>query len=140
MLIDANILLYCVDRNDPRQEQAATFMQGALNGSTRVAFPWQSITAFLRISTSPRASASPLDAAQAWGFVDAWLATAPAWIPPATQQTAGILGELLSSTVITGNLVSDAALAAIAIEHGIPVVTNDSDFHRFPVQVMNPFA
>jgi predicted nucleic acid-binding protein len=47
---------------------------------------------------------------------------------------------MLSTTEVTGNLISDAALAAIAIEHGIPIVTNDTDFHRFPVQVIDPFA
>ena len=49
-------------------------------------------------------------------------------------------GDPRNESAVTGNLVTDAALAAIAIEHGIPVVTNDSDFHRFPVTVVNPFA
>jgi len=63
----------------------------------------------------------------------------PAWIPAPTAATASILSDLLRSSGATGNLVSGAALAAIAIEHSIPVITNDSDFHRFPVTIVNPF-
>jgi len=140
VLIDANILLYCVDASHPRQPRAAAFMEEVLNSPIRVAFPWQSITAFVRISTSPRASHSPLTGAQAWNYVDVWLNSAPAWIPPTSADTARIFGDMLSTTEVTGNLISDAALAAIAIEHGIPIVTNDTDFRRFPVQVIDPFA
>lgn len=140
MLLDANVLLYAIDSSDPRHETAKTFLEDALNGSVRVAIPWQTITAFLRISTNPRAYAEPLSPAHAWQFIADCLNAAPAWIPPQTKPTADILGDLLTAISATGNLVSDAALAAIALEHAIPVVTNDSDFHRFPVTVLNPFA
>lgn len=140
MLLDANVLLYAIDSSDQRHETAKAFLEDALNGSVRVAIPWQTITAFLRISTNPRAYAEPLTCATAWQFIDDCLNSSPAWIPPQTNATATILGDLLSDAVVTGNLVTDAALAAIAMEHAIPVVTNDSDFHRFPVTVVNPFA
>lgn len=140
MLLDANVLLYAIDSTDPRHETATNFLGDALNGSVRVAIPWQTITAFVRISTNPRAYAEPLNPASAWQFISDCLNAAPAWIPPQSGATADILGDLLNDTVVTGNLVTDAALASIAIEHAIPVVTNDSDFHRFPVTVMNPFA
>ena len=140
MLLDANVLLYANDAGDPRNETAANFLEEVLNGSVRVAIPWQTITAFVRISTNPRAYAEPMNSASAWRFIADCLNSAPAWIPPQSGSTADILGDLLNNTAVTGNLVADAALAAIAIEHGIPVVTNDSDFHRFPVTVMNPFA
>lgn len=140
MLLDANVLLYAVDSTDPRNATAVEFLETTLNGTSRVAFPWQSITAFVRISTHARAVVHPLTADQAAGHIDAWLGTPPAWIPAPTSATTSILTDLLRSSHTTGNLVSDAALAAIAIEHSIPVVTNDSDFHRFPVTVVNPFA
>lgn len=140
MLLDANVLLYANDSGDPRNETAANFLEEVLNGSVRVAIPWQTITAFVRISTNPRAYAEPLNSASAWQFISDCLNSAPAWIPPQSGATANILGDLLNDTAVTGNLVTDAALAAIAIEHAIPIVTNDSDFHRFPVTVMNPFA
>jgi len=139
MLLDANVLLYAVDATDARHATAVEFLESALNGTSRVAFPWQSITAFIRISTHPRVALHPLSAEQAAGHIDAWLSTRPAWIPAPTAATASILSDLLRSSGATGNLVSDAALAAIAIEHSIPVITNDSDFHRFPVTIVNPF-
>lgn len=140
MLLDANVLLYAIDSTDPRHKTATNFLEDALNGSVRVAIPWQTITAFVRISTNPRAYAEPLSSAHAWQFIADCLNAAPAWIPPQTKATATILGDLLAGISTTGNLVSDAALAAVAMEHAIPVVTNDSDFHRFPVTVVNPFA
>lgn len=140
MLLDANVLLYAMDTSDQRHERAKVFLEETLNGSVRVAIPWQVITAFLRISTNARAYAEPLNARAAWQFIRDCVDAAPAWIPPQTEDTTLILGELITDTSVAGNLVSDAALAAIAIEHGIPVVTNDTDFHRFPVQVINPFT
>jgi toxin-antitoxin system PIN domain toxin len=140
MLLDANVLLYAIDSSDPRHETAKAFLEDALNGSVRVAIPWQTITAFLRISTNPRAYAEPLSPATTWQFIDDCMNAAPAWIPPQTKPTADILGHLLAGISTTRHLVSDAALAAVAMEHAIPAVTNDSDFHRFSVTVVNPFA
>jgi len=140
VLLDANVLLYAMDTSDQRHERAKVFLEDTLNGSIRVAIPWQVITAFLRISTNARVYAEPLDAHTAWQFIWDCVGSSPAWIPPQTEDTALILGELITDASVAGNLVSDAALAAIAIKHGIPVVTNDTDFHRFPVQVINPFS
>lgn len=139
MLLDANILLYAIDSTDKRNEIAKSFLEDSLNGSVRVAIPWQTVTAFLRISTNPRAYFNPLDSQAAWRFISDCLNSTPAWIPPQSNATAAILGELLTDSAVTGNLISDAALAAIAIEQAIPIVTHDSDFHRFPVTVVDPF-
>ena len=140
MLIDANILIYAVDSDSTHHRPAAAFMEEVLNGNRRVALPWQSITAFLRIATHPRASQHPLTGQEAWGHVDAWLAAAPTWVPEQSIRTAAILGNFIEATGATGNLIPDAALAALAAEHGLTVVTNDSDFERFPVATLNPFG
>jgi predicted nucleic acid-binding protein len=55
MLVDANLLLYAVDSSSAFHRAACTWLESALNGAPRVALPWQSLTAFLRISTNPRA-------------------------------------------------------------------------------------
>lgn len=141
MLIDANILLYAVDATSPYNDRAAEWLEAALNGSRRVALPWQTIGAFLRISTHPRVSTSPLPADVAWAYVDAWLGARPTWIPPTGPATASILGQLLASTPVTGNLITDAQLAALALEHGLTVITADTDFARFDrVRWENPVA
>jgi len=131
MLLDANLLLYAVDRTSPHHELAGTWLVEVLNGNRRVGLPWQTIGAFLRISTHPRVTTSPLDGSTAWSHVADWLAAEPVWIPPATERTAAVYEQLLDHTPVTGNLVPDAQLAALAIEHGVTLCSADSDFARF---------
>jgi toxin-antitoxin system PIN domain toxin len=141
MLVDANLLLYAVDDSSKAHEAAAGWLERALNGDRRVGLPWQTIGAFLRISTHPRIMGQPLSATEAWTYVDAWLAAGPSWIPPESERTAAILGRLVINTPATGNLVTDALLGALAIEHGLVVQTADTDFGRFAdVRWNNPIA
>ena len=132
MLLDANILLYAVDSTSHCHRAAADWLTEVLNGDRRVALPWQTIGAFLRISTHPRAASEPLSASDAWAFVEAWLEAPPTWIPPATERTASVLAWLVSRVPVTGNLIPDAQLAALAIEHGLVLYSTDTDFARFP--------
>ena len=132
MIVDANILLYAVDETSPFHKPSRNWLEGALNGPSRVGLPWASLTAFLLISTHPRVSAHPLTAEQAWGYVTDWLDAGPAWIPAPTPGHAEVLRGLLVAGDVRGNLVTDAHLAALAIEHGIGVCSADSDFARFP--------
>lgn len=139
MLLDANLLLYAVHRGAARHEQAAAWLTEQLNGPRRVGLPWQSLHAFLRIATHPRAFAKPLDGATAWSRVSDWLAAPAAWIPAPGPDYARILGELVDTHDVRGNLVPDAALAALAIEHGIALASTDTDFARFrELQWENP--
>lgn len=131
MLLDANLLIYAVDRRAEQHQHAAAWLTDQLNGPRRVGLPWQSLNAFLRIVTHPRASNRPLDARTAWRQVAAWLEAPVAWIPNPGPDYPRILGELITSYDLRGNLVPDAALAALAIEHGVPVVSADTDFARF---------
>ena len=80
----------------------------------------------------PRVTRTPLTGSQAWTVVDNWLSADPVWIPPATERTARVYARLNSRTSITANLVPDAQLAALAVEHGLTVYSADSDFARFP--------
>lgn len=131
MLVDANILLYAVDERSRFHDVARQWLEGALNGSRRVAIPWVSLTAFVRISTHARAMDEPLDPAAAWALVDAWLDADPVWIPQPGTGHREILGRLIQELDLRGNLVSDAVLAALCIEHGLEIVSADSDFARF---------
>ena len=132
MIVDANVLLYGVDDSSPFHRAAAHWLEAALNGAARVGFPWPTLLAFQRISTHPRASAHPLTPAEAWGFVTEWLAADQAWIPQPGLRHADILQELIIGQDLRGNLVSDAHLAALAIENGVGVCSFDTDFARFP--------
>ena len=141
MLLDANLLLYAVDSSSRFHPAASEWLERVLNGSVAVGIPWQTIGAFVRISTHPRVSERPLSGAEALSHVDAWLAAPPSWIPPATEATARVYSELNRQVPITGNLVTDAQLAALAIENGVELISNDGDFARFPgLRWTNPLA
>lgn len=139
MLVDASILLFAVDGTSRFHAAAASWLTEQLNGPRRVGLPWQSLGAFLRISTHPRASERPLSPAAAWSHVEDWLNSEAAWTPVATERHAGVLGSLIEAYDLRGNLISDAELAALAIEHGLVVCSADTDFARFTeVEWRNP--
>jgi uncharacterized protein len=139
MLLDANLLLYAVHKRAEQHEQASAWLTEQLNGPRRVGFPWQSITAFLRISTHPRAFQRPLDPVTAWERVTDWLSTPVSWVPKPGREYGRIFGELITAYEPGGNLIPDAALAALAIEHGVALVSSDTDFARFrELQWENP--
>jgi toxin-antitoxin system PIN domain toxin len=141
VLLDANVLLYATDESSPRHAAAAEWMAGAFEGDRRIAIPWQTIGAFLRIATHPRVFTRPLQAEQALDVMDGWLAAPHVWVPAASATTVRILQGLIRSHHLGGNAVPDAQLAAIAIEHGIPLVSADSDFARFAdVDWINPVS
>ncbi len=131
MLVDANLLLYAVDERSPFHERSLRWLTDALNGARRVGLPWTSLVAFMRISTNLRATDRPLPVPEAVGFVRDWLAADVVWSPAPGPRHDEIFLDLLEAGQMSGNLVSDAHLAAIAIEHGLVLVSNDSDFSRF---------
>lgn len=141
ILVDANLLLYARDSRSDQHVPAREWLTDQLNGEARVGLPWASLTAFVRIATHPRVYENPLTADQAWGQVEEWLAAAPAWVPLPTERHADVLGELVRRHDIRGNLVPDAALAALAVEHGLELCSADTDFARFrEVNWRNPLA
>jgi hypothetical protein len=131
MLVDANILLFAVDEASPFHTAAAGWLADRLNGPRRVGLAWQTLGAFLRISTHPRAAEHPLSPDEAWSYVEEWLAAEVVWVPGPTERHAGVLGSLVAAYQLRGNLVSDAQLAALAIEHGLTLCSADTDFARF---------
>jgi len=131
VIVDANILLYAADKSSDFHGPAKGWLEDALNGPARVGLPWPTLTAFLRISTHPRAARNPLTAREAWDFITDWLDAGPAWIPQPGPWHAEVLRRLTVDGSLHGNLVSDAHLAALALEHGVGVCSADSDFARF---------
>lgn len=141
MIVDANVLLYAVDPQSAFHKPARDWLERALNGPLRIGFPWVSLLAFQLIATHPRASANPLSPEAAWTFIADWLEDEPSWIPVPTDRHGDILRRLILEGDLRGNLVTDAHIAALAIEYGVGVCSTDSDFARFPaVTWTNPAA
>jgi uncharacterized protein len=141
VLVDANILLYALDRRSPFHAPAKGWLETQLNGRRRVGFAWDSLVAFLRISTNPRLSERPLTSSEAIRLVEGWLAAPPAWIPQPTEDHLAVLASLIETHQLTSDLMPDAHLAALAIEHGLVVISADTDFARFgEIRWENPLS
>jgi len=141
ILVDANLLLYAKLASFPEHENANRWLDGKLNGSDRVALPWESLLAFLRLSTNTRMFPRPLSTAVAWQQVRSWLSLDTTWCPSSTAEHELVLDILLAPGGITPKLVMDAHLAALAIEHGLVLCSADGDFGRFAqLRWHNPIA
>jgi toxin-antitoxin system PIN domain toxin len=141
ILVDANLLLYAYVTDFPQHPAAQTWLDEQLNGTTPVGLPWPTLLAFVRLVSNPRVFQRPAPLADAWQQVESWLDCPPAWIPLPTDRHRGILGPLLTSVGGRANLVPDAHLAALAIEHGLLLCSTDGDFARFSnLRWQNPIA
>jgi toxin-antitoxin system PIN domain toxin len=140
-LIDVNILVYAHMKVSPYHERAREWLDGQLNRSVGVGMPWLSLLGFLRISTNKHAFIEPQTVPNAVMQMKDWLAQDGVWIPETTQRHVALLEETLSAAGSGGNAVSDAHLAALAIDHGLTLCSNDGDFSRFKnLRWINPLA
>jgi uncharacterized protein len=141
ILLDANLLVYAATSTLPQHEQARTWFDSRLNGTAPVGLPWPSLSAFIRLVSNPRVFERPRSIPDAWAQVEAWLGCAPVWVPQPTERHPEVLGVLLRASVQRSNLVADAHLAALAIEHGLTLCSTDGDFARFgSLRWENPLA
>jgi toxin-antitoxin system PIN domain toxin len=131
-IVDANVLLYAVNTAEPRHEQARTWLDGALVDREPVGFAWVVVLAFLRLSTRIGLFPRPLAVPTALATVRSWTEQPAAISVDPTARHLDVLAGLLTAAGTGGNLVTDAHLAALAIEHDATVVSYDSDFGRFP--------
>jgi toxin-antitoxin system PIN domain toxin len=139
ILVDANLLVYAYNQAAPEHAAASRWFEETMNGSERVGLPLSSVVAFVRLMSNPLVVARPIAPAAAWRTVQSWLQRDNVWIAQAGTSFPEILAELLEDTGMTSNLVSDAHLGALAIEHGAIVHSTDADFSRFKnVRWKNP--
>ena len=128
---DVNVLVYAVNRDAPQCSTAARWLEDAFADPAGIAFTWHALAGFLRLSTERRIVSSALSLDTALDVGNEWLSHPRARIIGPTDRHAPVLARLLIGAGRGGNLVSDAHLAAIAIEHGAVLGTFDRDFERF---------
>lgn len=132
-LVDANILVYSADAASDHHEAARDWLDECTAGVPRsVGLPWPSLLAFYRLVTNPRIYSPPATAADAWERIEEWLSRPAAWIPVPGPRHREVLGHIVRECRPSANLVPDAHVAALALEHGLTVVSTDTDFARFP--------
>jgi toxin-antitoxin system PIN domain toxin len=130
-LLDVNLLIYAVDEGSAHFDDAHPWVEAALGGRETVAIPWVVLLAFLRLTTKPQVMTAPFNVEESLDVIDGWLARPNTVVVHPTERHAAVLRELLAPLGTAGNLVTDAHLAALAIEHGAELNSCDADFSRF---------
>ena len=132
IMADANLLLYAYNPSSTRHAKARRWLEKTLSGTEPLGLAWATVLAFVRIGTNPRAFPSPLTIAEAVHIVSDWFDQPNVKIIEPTEHHWTTLAPLLTQSQIKGPLVTDAHLAAIALEHGAILCSSDGDFSRFP--------
>jgi len=140
-LCDANLLLYAYNADSSNHAIAKSWLENVLSGPSLLCLSWQTITAFIRISTNYRAFPHPLSVSEAVRIVSSWLSSPHCRVLAETEEHWEILEGLLAKGKVVGPLLMDAHLAALAIEHGATLATTDRDFARFSgLRTVNPIG
>ena len=138
-LLDANILLYAYDSDSVHHAICRSWLEAALNSEEIVGLPWQTVLAFICISTNSRATKKPLDSAEACKIVGSWLENENVSVIEAGERFWEHLKNQILEAQVTGPLATDAALAALALEHGATLCSADRGFRRFRgLKLMDP--
>jgi uncharacterized protein len=141
ILVDANLLLYAEDSLSEHHETARNWWDTQLSGSEAVALCWPVLTAFIRIGTNVRLHKRPLTLKEAIERVQSWIDQPCVRIIQASEQHWELFQKMLRVGNATANLVSDARLAALAVEHNCVLHSTDTDFARFRgLKWKNPIA
>ena len=130
-LVDLNVLLYAVNASDPKHEASRRWLDAALSGGTAVGFAWVVLVGFLRLSTKVSLFPHPLSPRGAADRVREWTTQPSSLLVEPSRRHLDLMAGLLAGTGSGGNLVNDAHLAVLALEHDATVVTFDNDFSRF---------
>jgi uncharacterized protein len=139
--LDANLLIYAFDANAPEHARAQGWLKDVVESAATVGLPLVSILAFARIATDRRLSKSPKAIAVVIGEIQSLIERENVTVLQPTERHWPIFFELVAETRAGGPLVTDAHIAALAIEHGAALYTNDRDFRRFPkLDVRFPLA
>lgn len=131
MLVDANLLLYAENSLSEHHQAARTWWDAQLSGTEPVCLCWPVLLAFIRISTNLRLHRRPLTLKEAVERVQSWLDQPCVRMIHPGEHHWGIFQRMLHDGKASGNLVSDAHLAALAVEHNCILQSTDVDFTRF---------
>ena len=139
ILPDVNLLVYAVDIASSFHGAANAWLDDALSSPNPVGFCYPTMLGFVRLTTNRRVFSNPLGLEEATSFVDEWLEQPNVGIVVPTPRHWPLVKDLLHSSGTAGNLTMDAHIAALAVEHGYTVYSNDADFGRFQnVKWINP--
>jgi uncharacterized protein len=141
IVVDANLLLYAYGESSPYHSKARTWLEATLSGADLVAFPWQTLAAFVRIATDPRVPGYRRSGHEVLRVINEWLEQPVVRVLAPGDHYWQIFQQMVMEGQAAGRLVSDAEIAALTIESGGVLHTSDRDFARFPgLRWVNPLA
>ena len=140
--IDTNILVYAEMIGTPQHERARSIVRDLAEGAQPWAIAWPCIYEFLRVVTHPRVFHPPIPLDRARSDLSSLLASPSLMLLAETDRHPDILDDVLRDSGVTGNLLHDAHIVALCLEHGVSeIITGDRDFRRFTgIRVTDPFA
>ncbi|MGH9449592.1 MAG: TA system VapC family ribonuclease toxin [Terriglobia bacterium] len=139
--IDTNVLIYAEVESNKRHAAARELLTNLAQGDLPWAIPWPCIYEFLRVVTHPRVFHPPVPLEIVLADLKNILLSPSLVLLAETDRHASVLEEAVRGAGATGNLVHDAHIFALCLEHGVSeLLTADRDFSRFRgVRVLNPF-
>lgn len=140
--IDANILLHASDMSSQWHRSAKDFLEGLVSDPDILCLTWPVLLAYQRIATHPGIFAQPLPPDMAWANVCGLLSLPRATVIVENETFADDYRRVASAVVATGNLVPDAHVAAVLLQHGVRrIYSADTDFRKFDfLEVINPLG
>lgn len=141
IILDVNVLIFAYNEDAPQHQRAREWVERALSGAETIGLPWAVVHGFLRVTTNTPAIQPPLAMSEAVAIVEEWFTSAAVTLIEPGPRYWTIFRQLLVDAGVEGALVSDAHIAALAIENNASVCTTDRDFRGFPrLHVINPLA
>jgi uncharacterized protein len=128
---DTNLLLFAYDESFPAHAAARSWWETVMNGTEPIGLPWVVILAFVRLATHPTVAVNPRSVPEVRKIVESWVAAPHVRVLHGTGHTMNAFFDALEGANLGGNLCTDALIAALALESGARVFTNDRDFQRF---------
>jgi toxin-antitoxin system PIN domain toxin len=130
--VPPNVLVSAHRPEAPDHDRVRQWLEDARTSPQPLGLPAATLSGFLRVVTHPRVFREPTPLKTALASAEA-LRRGPASrdVGPGERHWS-IFRQLCEAVGARGNLVPDAYLAAIAIEHGATLVTVDRGFARFP--------
>jgi hypothetical protein len=140
--VDTNVLIYAEIESSKYHSPARKVLKNLAEGTLPWAIPWPCIYEFLRVVTHPRVFHPPVPLDIVLKDLEQLLASPSLLLLAETEQHAPLLDQTLRQAGATGNLIHDAHIAALCLEHGVSeLITGDRDFSRFAgLKTINPFA
>lgn len=136
---DVNLLLYASFSTFPQHQKAKTWWEETLSSAQSVSLGHVVVMGFIRLATSARVFTPPLTIEAAIRTVDGWLAQPNVKLIAPAEKHWNNYRTMLTQGTAGGNLTTDAHIAALAMDYGLVIHSNDTDFGRFPkVKCVNP--